>query len=212
MTKTLVQCDFDGTVTIKDMSFLLLDEFAGPAWRELDEQYVTGKITVGRFNEFAFGMVKASRKEMLDYLAAHTRLRPGFREMAEFCRRKDIRLVIVSNGLDFYIQQILDNAGLRDIEYHAAETSFSPGKIDVRYVSPQGKVLDSAFKESYLSMFLDQGYRVAYIGDGRSDYPPARKSHRVFATGTLLKLCQSDGISCVSFQDFSDIMSSLESW
>ena len=70
MTRTVVQCDFDGTVTYKDVSFLLLDEFAGPQWREYWEQYQDGRITVGRFNELAFGMVKASRQELLDYIVA----------------------------------------------------------------------------------------------------------------------------------------------
>ncbi|MDP2920174.1 MAG: HAD-IB family phosphatase [Dehalococcoidia bacterium] len=212
MTKTLVQCDFDGTVTVKDMSFLLLDEFAGPAWRELDDEYVAGKITVGRFNELAFNMVKASRQEMLDFLAFHTALRPGFREMAEYCRQRNIRLVVVSNGLDFYIDDIFRKEGISGVEYHAAETSFYPGGLKVRYVSPEGKVLDSAFKESYLLKHLAEGYRVAYIGDGRSDFLPAKQCQRVFATGTLLELCQSDGVSCMPFSSFKEIINELESW
>jgi len=32
---TLVQCDFDGTITDGDVSFQILDEFTGTGWREL---------------------------------------------------------------------------------------------------------------------------------------------------------------------------------
>ncbi len=36
-TKTLVQCDFDGTVTEEDVSFMLLDAFANGGWRQLHQ-------------------------------------------------------------------------------------------------------------------------------------------------------------------------------
>ena len=126
MTKTLIQCDFDDTVTYKDISFFLLDAFAGAEWREHLEKYQAGKISVGEFNRLSFSMVKASRREMLDYIKDRVRLRPGFQEFAPFCREKGFRLVIVSNGLDFYITEILKGLRLSDIEHHAAETRFNP--------------------------------------------------------------------------------------
>ena len=49
--KIAVQIDFDGTVTTEDVSFLLLDTFVGPAWRKHLEDYSSGDITVGAFNQ-----------------------------------------------------------------------------------------------------------------------------------------------------------------
>jgi len=60
--KTLIQCDFDGTITQEDVSFLILDAFASRDWRQLLTQYREGKISVGRFNMKAFAMVKLIRK------------------------------------------------------------------------------------------------------------------------------------------------------
>ena len=57
--KTLVQCDFDGTITEEDMGFLLLDSFASKDWRRLLTEYREGRMSVGRFNTKAFAMVKA---------------------------------------------------------------------------------------------------------------------------------------------------------
>ena len=37
--KTLIQCDFDGTVTEEDVSFFLLDAFAQGDWRALLREY-----------------------------------------------------------------------------------------------------------------------------------------------------------------------------
>jgi len=38
--KTMVQCDFDGTITEEDVSFFLLDTFADGDWRQLWKDYV----------------------------------------------------------------------------------------------------------------------------------------------------------------------------
>ena len=78
--KTLVQCDFDGTVTIGDVGFMLLDGFASGEWRQWEEKYAAEKISVGRFNKEVFSMVTADRQTLLDYIKGRVVIRPGFNE------------------------------------------------------------------------------------------------------------------------------------
>jgi len=210
--KTLVQCDFDGTVTYKDVSFQLLDEFAGAEWREYWDRHEAGKLTVGRFNELAFSMVKATRQEMLEYVDNRFRLRPGLKTLVDFCRKECYRLAIVSNGLDFYIDHILKTLGVEDVEHHAAESVFGPSGMKVRYVGADGSVVDTGFKESYVVKFLNEGYRIAYIGNGSSDISPAKRCQLVFATGALLEHYRQHGMACVAFDTFTDIAKTLETW
>jgi len=56
--KTVVQCDFDGTITEEDVSYLLLDNFAGDEWRQILEEYMGGKMPVGAFNKRVFAMIR----------------------------------------------------------------------------------------------------------------------------------------------------------
>ncbi len=210
--KTLVQCDFDGTVTYKDVSFLLLDAFVGFEWRDYLDQYQEGKISVGEFSRKSFGMVKASRQQMLGFIKNRVRIRPGFKQFVQFCRSKDFRLVIVSNGLGFYIDDILKNLGQVDTEYHAAETVFNPEGLQVRYVSPESKTIDTDFKLSFMEKFLNEGYEVVYIGDGNSDFVPAQKCHHIFATSSLLRRCKYHDLACTPFSDFFDIIKVMEKW
>jgi 2-hydroxy-3-keto-5-methylthiopentenyl-1-phosphate phosphatase len=212
MKKTLVQCDFDGTVTYKDVSFQLLDEFAGFEWREYLDQYREGKITVGEFSRETFRMVRATRKEMLAYLKNRVTIRRGFKPFAQFCVENGLRLVIVSNGLDFYVQEILKRLELDDVEHHAAKTVFNPQGVEVRYISPEGEELDSDFKLSYMEKFLNEGYRVIYVGDGNSDFVPAQRCDYIFATDSLLRRCQHRNLTCTPFNDFFDIIKVMESW
>jgi 2-hydroxy-3-keto-5-methylthiopentenyl-1-phosphate phosphatase len=208
-TKTLVQCDFDGTVTEVDVSFALLDAYASD-WRERLKDYQKGRISVGRFNTEVFARVKADRATLIRIAKDNARLRAGFPEMVACCRRKGFRLVIVSNGLDFYIRGILKDLGLTGMEVFAARTHFRPQGLKVQYVGPDGQPRDDAFKEAYVDLFLSQGYRIIYVGNGDSDFLPARKCHHVFATGNLLKRCRQAKLDCISFSDFNEVVSVLE--
>lgn len=208
--KTLVQCDFDGTITEKDVSFALLDAFAQGDWHSWLRKYKQHKISVGQFNIQVFSMIKADETTLLKFIKGKVKIRTGFRELVNYCSRRGIRLVIVSNGLDFYIKAILKELGLEEIEFHAARTFFDSQGLKIRYIGPDGKELDSNFKEAYLSLFLGQGYRVVYVGDGDSDISPARQAYQILARGELLTYCRENGLECKPFDDFADVIRSLE--
>lgn len=209
--KTAIQMDFDGTISVEDISFMLLDEYAGDRWRNVLTEYAAGKKTVGTFNREVFGMVKADYRTMLDNVmnSNRVRIRPGLRELVDYCSVRDYRTIIVSNGLNFYIRAILKNIGLDSIEIHASENDFSPDGMKVRYIGPDGNELDTGFKEAYTDMLLQEGYRVVYIGDGASDIAPARLSNVVFATGDLLEKCREEYIDCMPFDDFFDVQKGM---
>jgi 2-hydroxy-3-keto-5-methylthiopentenyl-1-phosphate phosphatase len=208
--KTLVQCDFDGTVTEEDTSFFLLDAFAQGDWRRLLREYKEHKMSVGEFNTKAFAMVKADKPALLEALKGKVKVRAGFHELVNYCLKKGLRLVIVSNGLDFYIKAVLKELGLENIEVHAAQASFNPEGMKVQYVGPDGKRLDDGFKEAYSKSFLKLGYRVIYVGNGDSDVAPAKYAHYVFATGELLAYCRESNLNYKPFENFIDVVRDLD--
>ncbi len=208
--KILVQSDFDGTITEEDASFFLLDAFAQGDWRRLFQQYKEHRISVGEFNTRAFAMVKADKHRLLESLQGNVKVRAGFRELVNYCLEEGLRFVIVSNGLDFYIRAVLKDLGLGDLEVHAAEASFHPAGMKVRYVGPDGKRVNDGFKEAYMESFLRLGYRVIYIGNGDSDVAPAKHAHRAFATGDLLAYSKENNLNCRPFKDFRKVVEDLK--
>ncbi len=208
--KTLVQCDFDGTITEQDVSFLLLDAFANGDWRRLLDEYRESKMSVGFFNSKAFAMVKANRQTLLEFVKNEVRIRAGFHELLAYCRRKDFRFVIVSNGLDFYIEAILRDTGIDNIEVLAAQTHFGPKGIKVKYIGPEGNQIQDDFKEAYIRLFLSRGYRIVYVGNGTSDALSAKQAHHIFATGELLTHFEETNPNCTPFADLNDVVRGLE--
>ncbi|MBN1152324.1 MAG: MtnX-like HAD-IB family phosphatase [Dehalococcoidia bacterium] len=209
MNKTLIQCDFDGTITDEDASFYLLDAYAEGDWRSILEQYKEGRITVGEFNTRAFAMIKQDEATLLSKLDENVRIRPGFRELLDYASYRGFRFVIVSNGLLFYIEAILRALGISGIEVHAATNRFQADGVHVQYVAPDGTVLQDGFKEAYIKLFLSEGYRVVYVGNGTSDSYASRHAHTVFATGDLLSYYQRHGLPCIPFDDLTEVAAGL---
>ena len=208
--KTLVQCDFDGTITEEDMGFLLLDSFASDDWRRLLTEYREGRMSIGRFNTRAFATVKADRQTLLKFVRSKVKIRAGFHELLAYCRRKGFRFVIVSNGLVFYIEAILRDTGIDNIDILAAQTHFSPKGIEVKYIGPEGNQIQDGFKEAYIRLFLKRGYRIVYVGNGISDGLPAKLAHHIFAIGELLNYCKETNLNCTPFADLNDVVRGLE--
>ena len=205
----LVQCDFDGTVTIGDVSFLILDEFTGSGWRKEFDDYMQGKITVSRFNTRAFARVKASREELGRFVREKAVVRPGLQDLISVCRDKGYRFVIVSNGMAFYIEAILEMIGLKGIEFVAGRAEFSPQGMRAWYPGPDGMPLEDGFKEAWTAYFLSQGYRLVYIGNGASDFAPARRCSHVFAIDNLEAECRKAGVGHAPFKDLYDVARAL---
>jgi len=210
-SKTLVQCDFDNTVAVDDISFMILDVFGDKNWRDVLGEYREGRITVGAFNRRAFSTVKADEPTLLNYvLTSNVVLRPGFKDLVNYCAKKGYEFVIVSNGLDFYIKAVLKSISVNNVKVFAAQTLFKLEGLDVRYIGPDGSHLDAGFKDAYVNLFKRQGYRVVYIGDGASDVSPASQAHHIFARDELLRRCQEKGWDCIPFEDFGDVVEGME--
>lgn len=189
---------------------MLLDAFAQGDWQQLLRQYKEHRISVGEFNTKAFAMVKADKPTLLEAIKGKVEMRAGFQELVDYCSKRGFRLVIVSNGLDFYINAVLEEVGLENIEVYAARTWFHPEGIEVRYIGPDGNQLDSGLKEAYIKLFLGQGYKVIYVGNGDSDIPPAKYAHHIFARGELLTYCRENNLECRPFNNLTDVVRALE--
>ena len=210
--KTIVQCDFDGTITKEDVSFLLLDEFADGDWRKMLKEYQKGRIAVGSFNTIAFAMIKADKQTLLDFTLRSGRvgIRPGLPELLSYCSKSGFEFTIVSNGQDFYIDALLKEMGISGVQFYAATSRFTRDGLAVDYIGPDGNIATDCFKESYTRLFISQGYQVIYIGNGVSDVQPAQLSRHVFATGDMLQRCQELDLKCIPFGDLHDVVKGLE--
>lgn len=210
--KIAVQCDFDGTITEGEISHLLLGEFARGDWRSIVDEFVAGRMPVMECMEECFAMVHTGEAEMINFLRrnSHVVMRHGFKEFHDYYREQGHRLLVVSNGVVFYIKYILGSIGLGDIEIRAASSEMRPDGLRIVFNGPDGKPVRTDFNEVYTKYLENEGYRVVSVGDSISDVITARRAAHVFATGTLVDYCRNEGLTFTPFQTFGEVVRGME--
>jgi len=202
----IIQCDFDGTITRNNLSVLLRQNFARGDWQKVESDYLNGRITVEQSNKLQYALIREPKDKLQEFVRQHIKLRPGFVDFVRHCRDTTIPLVIVSSGLDFYIETALVHIGMEDLEVHSGQTSFGQEGILVSYTDPEGNLINEGFKRKHLTWLRKRDSHIVYIGDGLSDLDAARNADHIFATDHLLRLLSSSSVAFSEFSDFHDVL------
>ena len=206
-----VLCDFDETAAQENIAHLVLDRFGDGQWRALQQQFQDGTIRAKDYFEWPFTNINASREEMRSHVRAMGHLRHGFVELAHYCRDRAIELAIVTHGLDFYVEALLEQAGLEWLTTYAVQAHFTDDGIQYEYRhTREGCEEYGNCKCSIVDYYKANGNQVFYIGDGISDLCPARRANLVFARSRLLEECQKWGLPHVELRDCTDVIAELE--
>ena len=200
-----VQCDFDDTITIGNVSLMLREAFAPPEWRQLEAKYVAGKFSVEESNRQQFLLIKNNKQQLQDFIDRTVVVRSGFQHFVDYCRRIGIEFVIVSSGLDLYIEPVLRKLDLLDLERYSARTHVTGRGVEVDYVDPQGTKIKKGIKIACQDYLKQRGQPIIYIGDGLSDIEPAISADYVIARSGLEKHFSSSSLPYFTFNDFYDV-------
>ncbi|MFW9997572.1 MAG: HAD-IB family phosphatase [Candidatus Odinarchaeota archaeon] len=207
-----VLCDFDGTIAETDITDAVFDKFVCGNWRIFNEQLDRDEISLEQCMKVQFSMIKASKSAILKEVELTTAFRPGFEELVHFCNGNHLPFEIVSAGLDFVINHLLEIRGLSDkIRVHAAKTKFiddgiAMGSMELRHK----KSID--FKDDLVNYYKDKGYFVLFIGDGMSDKAAVRSADLVFVIkgSRLAEFCKTEGINHQEMSDFQEVIAKIK--
>ena len=206
-----VLTDFDDTAAVQNVAELLLNRFGAPDWMDVRQRFRDGHIDLKEYQEITFRNIQADRATMQSYVKEHANLRPYFQEIWGFCQANGFPMAVVSQGLDFYIQALLDKEGLGQVPIYAVNTEFQNGEISYQYeYNYPGKEPEGNSKGFVVKSFQQRGCHVFFAGDGRSDLEAAQLADTVFAHSTLAKFCDDEGIPYNHFQDFGAMLVSVQ--
>lgn len=210
--RTLFLCDFDGTVSSRDVGHEVIKRFMDGDWMEIDDAYTAGQIgSLAAYRRIA-SLLKVSRREMEEYASSISDVDPHFPVFHRLCRDRGFDLKIVSDGLDFYIDLILRKHGFRDIEFYSNVLRFHDDRrvtIEFpRYNEACAKC--GTCKSTILKQYRSQYRRIVYIGDGYSDICPSQHADVVFGKNILYENCLNRNRACIHFRNFRDITEAIE--
>lgn len=210
-----VLTDYDDTAAVQNVAELLLGRFGAPDWPAVRERFHNGELSLKDYQEITFRDIRATKGEMQDFVGANAEFRPGFGALAEFCRQNGIPLAIVSQGLDFYIQPLVDGAGGSDIPIYAVTAKFgADGRIaGYGYDFPYPDAPERGNSKALIvQRYRQQGRYVFYAGDGRSDFEAGEVADAVFAHRQMAELCAAAGIAYTEFTDFFPVLAAVRDY
>ncbi len=203
----LIAIDFDGTITVEDITNIIWDAHVPYDWRAvLMPDSHAGKVTPLELIGKGYREVRRGPEALLDEVRPHAGLRAGFEALVARAAARGWPLHVVSHGLGFYLRGLLP-AG---VPFTAFEGEWDGERW--RVVLPPDMTLPAGvdFKVQVLDGLRAShpGHRVIYVGDGRLDLPAARHADAIFAVrgSTLARLCRESALACTEFDSFDEIV------
>lgn len=206
MKKIAVLCDFDGTVAQDDVGNLLFRTFARGDAADVVASWKRGEISSRECLEKEAALARCCPDELKRFVHS-CQLDPYFKDFHDFARQRGIEVVVLSDGLDYYIEQLLMRNGLGGIEFFANRLRVEGNTLTVEF--PWHNLLActdcGCCKTHHLFRYRNEGYYIVYVGDGLSDRCPCESADLVFAKGDLLEHCRSRSIAHIEFRNFRDV-------
>lgn len=205
----LVLVDFDGTITQKDVGALLFNTFSKNESKKIVRLWLKEKISSKECLERECELINITKLQFKKF-ALRQNIDEQFPAFVDLCKRERLKLVILSDGLDFYIKLILRKFGLEDILFYSNMLRFENGKLrpDFPYFD-RGCGNCGNCKKYHLKNLKAAKQKVVYIGDGLSDKCAVQEADFIFAKNDLRKFCVKEHIKHFPFRSFKDVISTF---
>jgi 2,3-diketo-5-methylthio-1-phosphopentane phosphatase len=206
LSRAAVFLDYDGTISTRDTGVALLERFAPPQWREIDEEYVRGEIgsRVCLLDEWD---LLPKDEAQLRAAAAEVPLDPGLDELVEALRTAGAEVAVVSDGFGFYVHERLAHLGLpvvtNDVDWATGALEF-PNADRCCACSSCGTCKQAPIKDA-----KHRGRTTVLVGDGASDQKAALLVDVLFAKDGLARWCDRAGVPYHAFTTLADVRIAL---
>ena len=205
----VIICDFDGTISVRDVGHHFFGTYVPDEKQRnlLLERWKLGLISSRECLEHEIDLLEASRGELDTFIEGES-LDPYFKDFIDFCNKRKYEFLILSDGLDYYIDRMLMKFGLGFLDFRANHLVVGNGSIEgVEF--PHYNLLECTMcgncKRYHVEQMRRNGYFSVYVGNGYSDRCPSEYADLVLAKGDLLVHCRRENIPCVPFDNFRDV-------
>lgn len=208
MGKKIVICDFDGTITKHDSLDLFLNRYADKSWKDYEKLWFEGKIGSRECIRKQFDLIRGLDNKELDNFLRSVEVDDYFSEFYTKAKAQNIKVAIVSDGFDLFINNILDNYGISDIEVHTNHLEFRNGEFFMEFpnISDTCKKHSGTCKCKIVNDFKSKHEQLFYVGDGISDFCVCDKADVLFAKRRLADYCEQNSIDFIEYNTFYEVM------
>jgi len=202
----IIFSDFDGTAAVNDVGDLLFRTFGdADSCLATVQAWIQGEISSRECLEREAAAARATRAQLEAFCDTQS-LSPGFVEFTQWCRQRDLPLIVLSDGLDFYIRRIFARYGVELPVYSNRLELVPPDRLSISFPYLEhtcGRCANC--KGHHLRSLPRNGEMTVYIGDGYSDRCGAVAADVVIAKHDLAEWCKANQVEYHSFDDFHQV-------
>ena len=210
--KTAIFCDFDGTITRRDVGYSIFHHFSNGKNDELLPDWKAGRMTTRTCLTLEAQMVKAPAEEIYQFIDQFE-IDEGFTDFVDLCDKNTAPLFVASDGLDFYIRHILKKNGLEHLDVKANVGRPENGGLTVEFPHENSTCprcgICKGERIANFRLETKGDYRILFVGDGYSDACATREADLIFAKKDLKRYCLDNNISYLDFDTFYDVSRQL---
>ena len=202
--------DFDGTISPVDISNTFFTRFAASDAAAAVEEWKRGRISSRDCLRRELEAYPGDIEDLREF-ARRQPIDEGFGHLRETCRERGMDVVVVSDGLDYYIEPFLAVHGV-EVEFFSNKLEVADGQMMLSfpyYNDSCGRCANC--KSGHVEQAKTGDMLTVYVGDGLSDKCAASKTDVVFAKRDLKAYCESNGIAHFSFDTLSDVAHRISS-
>lgn len=206
-----VLCDFDGTITHCEVIGEIYKKFASGDCDQLVKLWTRGEISTPEEIQGCFATIHATRQEMEAELLTLP-IDQGFTKLLDYCRHQGYQLAILSDGLQWYIEFILNHHGISGLTIYANQIIFNDNGFEISFPWYDPKTPKrGTSKPMIIKHYHSLGCQVVFIGDGLSDLEAVQVANKIYAKGRLLEMCNNNNLPATGFSNLIDLVNLMQS-
>ena len=211
--KLKIFCDFDGTVTKKDVWVDALGRFIKDknSFDNVCKDFEFGRITSRECIKRELDLIEDFSFEEFDTFIEQQEIDDYFLDFIAYSKKMGFEVILLSEGLDYYIDYVVKKFNI-ELKYYSnrlillntkgktkltCEFPFSDEHCNSCGVSKRNILMANTNE-------LDKEISV-FIGDGVSDFCVSDYADVVFAKHKLASHCWKNNITYYEYKDFNDI-------
>lgn len=210
MRDMIIVSDFDGTITKTDTLSKFLEDYADPKWLDIENDWREGKFGSQECLVKQFALVPNLTSELIDNFLDTMEIDEGFIPFALRAKKNGIPIVILSDGLDYFINKILEKNKIDFVNVITNHAYFG-GKYNTDFIiefpndSKHCSNNAGTCKCIVVKNLKKRYKKVVYIGDGASDFCVSKEPDIVYAKSGLAEFCKRNNLKHIEFKNYSDI-------
>jgi len=212
MKKFAFVSDFDGTLTEKDFYKIISDEYLKGQCEEKYKEWKDKKIKDVEYLGYVFGNIKRTEKEIYEDIK-NIKLDIFAKEFIKDIKNVGGEFIIVSAGTGYYIDKVLKNNDINDVEVYTNKGIFKDNGI--HFVLDENSEYYSEIygidKMKVVKNLRSKYKKIFYAGDSEPDLRAALLADVVFAKGELIDFLKKEHKDFIEFNDFNDIWKKIKS-